>query len=564
MDYAAASQWVEATPVFLLEISWGARIYRFSTEPITLTGASNSYLFHGGMDAPEIGFTLEKYGFSAEGESIPIAVTFPVNVSEEQERGNLLDGARAEISFILQKNGVSQQAYEERFIQFSGLVSQPVFGSPDAPVGYVEFSIEQRAIVESTSLLEAVCGPNGQISDNDILNGSKKNSVWELLIAAVDQVHKGKKAPIVLGETGKALGTISGNLIDVRATPAYVIAYSNSVPDNLPLFLLIAGHPVTASSVKIYDSEGNSDTATPAYFVGPENNVFTYVIIEFASTSLKSAVIDNQIEYWCAWTSGGGLPSPYRSGPLEGGGDVCLWALSMVSKDVDFDRWIGLAPVLNRYKFAGYINEAEIDPIGFLEQNIFPFLPISVGIGPKGFRPILNLAMIGEMITPQASISAGPDFFRVGSIITESSYDDIANQIQLNFAFNSARESYYSTVRIVPDKKRGLWFEFTDDYASVSYQIFGRRSKSFDADYIYDYQTAILVIQDLIRDQALPKRLVEYSAAPAWGWLQLGDIISLSDSDLSLVNRKTQILEKKWSGSNWIFKLEIEQNPVIN
>ena len=76
--------------------------------------------------------------------------------------------------------------------------------------------------------------------------------------------------------------------------------------------------------------------------------------------------------------------------------------------------------------------------------------------------------------------------------------------------------------------------------------------------------TANKIALDKIREFALPKRTIEYEAAPAFGVIEIGDIIDLTDPEIHLEDVKSQIIAKRWTGSNWIFTLEIEDNKIVN
>tara|TARA_Y100001973_G_scaffold51091_1_gene75815 strand:+ start:2571 stop:4289 length:1719 start_codon:yes stop_codon:yes gene_type:complete len=571
MDYAAARKWVNTRPIFLVEITWGAYVYRFSTKAINLSDGSLNYAFLGGMDEPEIDFKLQKYGFDAEGDSIPFALVFPVDISEEISKGNEIEGSSVELSFVLEdlRTGETAQNYDDRFILFKGIVAAPIYGYPERPAGYVEFSAEEKLIIDSVSLLDTIVGTNGRMDNADISNDEyAASSPFTLIITDgivdVADVHFGKRWPIILGFPGVSRSSITGSLSNLKATPVYAINYSNSVPDNLPMFLLIAGHAVEATSVKIWDSEGNSDTGTVGHFVGSKGNIFAYTIIEFASTTLKSAIVDEQIEYWATWDTGGGLPSVMEGGPIEGGADICLWCLSQVSRDIDWSAWGSVTPLLNKYKFAGYIIDDQIEPIQFLEENILPFLPIEITIGPQGLKPILNLPIAVDELLSMDTIIAGEDWSRDGPIVTETNYEDICNQLDLSYAKNCMKDSYTGTIRIVPDKVRaGRWTEFSNDFSQLSFRLFGRRQKSLSADYIYDVGTATKVARDYIKMYALPTRTATYNAPTRYGYLNLGDIITLSDSSIHLSSVKAQIIGKSWQRNHWSFQVELADNIIL-
>ena len=81
---------------------------------------------------------------------------------------------------------------------------------------------------------------------------------------------------------------------------------------------------------------------------------------------------------------------------------------------------------------------------------------------------------------------------------------------------------------------------------------------------IYDFETAILVARDIVRSNCDPRKQLEYMAAPRFGFLRIGDIISLSDTDLYFVDLICQIVRMEWSGSGWKMLVEFQENRILN
>lgn len=564
MIAAPAPKWIDTSLIFLLEINWGGYTYRFSTKPIIITDGSSSYQFMGGLEDPEIKLQLTR-GFNIEGDSIPFRLIFPVDVAKQQAKGNYLDGATGELFYVFEKSGNPIQSYEDRYIIFKGIVSQPVYGFPEQPTGYVEFSLEERVFVEELDLRTAIVGTAGRLDQTDISNPDKSASSPLTAISTgslvdVATVHEGKPFPVIIGKTGHAYSLSTMALRDIASTPAYLIGIGAVAP--LPGYFLIAGHLVEATSVKIYDSQGHSDTAAVDNWVNDNGDIFSFASVNFSTTTLANAKVNEEIEYWVTWDLAGGYPSPYNAGALEGGADVLLWALDLVTKDIDYDSFCAAMPLLNKYKFAGYINEG-VSPINFIESNIIPYLPVEIGIGPKGIRPIVNLALSGEHITPIEIITADSSFYRAGPIKTDTDYSNIINQINIRYAKSGIKDKYQGTIRVVPTKTGAAWFEFTNDYAYSSYQQFGLRSTDLVFDYVYDYKTAVQIAEDYIKLRSLPKRTIMYSASPKWGFLWIGDIVEITDNDINLSSAKAQLIGKQWTGSNWELTFELEINPLI-
>lgn len=565
-------EWKSRTPIFLLDLEWGAKTYRFSTKTCNIEKDSRSLQYKGKLQDFEYDIKLQRFDYDGEGDSLPFSIVFDVDISKAHADGNPIDGARGEVSFVLDGPEGIAQNFDQRIVIYRGIVSNPIYGHPDEPSGYVEFSLESRAIIENISLLDEIVGLSGRVDSADLSTSTHSGSspfapILSGVNLQVSEVHRGKRNPIIIGKSGKAISrTVTSGLVSIPMSPAYVIGYSNSIPDNMPLYLMIAGHPVESSTITIIDSKGNSESAPVGEFIDSEGNIFSFTTIEFhPSTTLQSAVADNSIEYWGAWidSDGGGLPSPFSEGVLENGGEICLWALSLISSDIDYDSWNSVIPLLKSYNFAGYINDPDISPLQFIESEILPFLPISIVMGSKGLKPVPNLRILGSKIVSDFGITAGSNWRRSSPISSPNSMGEIINEVDIAFAYKGKNPSFLGSVRITPFP-RNRKYEFTDDYSRTSYNIYGRHSASFECNFVYDFMTANRIARDKIREFALPKRTIEYEAAPAFGFIEIGDIIELTDHEIHLENVKSQILAKRWTGSNWIFTLEIEDNKIVN
>ena len=121
-------------------------------------------------------------------------------------------------------------------------------------------------------------------------------------------------------------------------------------------------------------------------------------------------------------------------------------------------------------------------------------------------------------------------------------------------------------IQIIPEKVTAAWFKYTNDMAFISNLQFGTRSKTITADYIYDYNTAVQVATDYIQKYSLPTREVSFIAHPKWGYLRVGDIIGLTDTELGITDQKAQIIAKKWAGASWEYRFnyQMKQNTTFN
>jgi hypothetical protein len=76
--------------------------------------------------------------------------------------------------------------------------------------------------------------------------------------------------------------------------------------------------------------------------------------------------------------------------------------------------------------------------------------------------------------------------------------------------------------------------------------------------------TAIRIAEDTLRIRAMGAYGFDASAAPRYGYVMLGDILSISSTRLGLTDWKCQVIAKRWEQNRWIFTIYIENNNFIN
>ena len=66
----------------------------------------------------------------------------------------------------------------------------------------------------------------------------------------------------------------------------------------------------------------------------------------------------------------------------------------------------------------------------------------------------------------------------------------------------------------------------------------------------------------MIRRKSLPEKRTQYRAAFSFGYLRLGDVISLTDPELGLEFAKAQIVGKAYDGSSWLYDIMYQENTI--
>lgn len=537
--------------IWLLEVNWGGALYRFSNIPIKVSYNDGELPFEGQLDALDYTEAADLFDISVEANSISVSVVFPVDMVQEFRAGRILDGSRAELSYIMSRGGAPLQTWEERILLFEGEISQPIIGDPEEPIGFAAFSIEQQPYDMSGYLIDR----------DDFINISKFPQL-------PDDIGPGKAYPFVFGNPSNSIRSDGTNVPNLHSTPAYPIDVHTGGEGGSHDYLMIAGHKVEASTVMIRD--GDYRVATVSVQESKDSNgvLYSYVNIHGSSLYTADSTGHSNKSYFTKWYNPGGAGSyagshlnPYGEGILEGGGDLIRYALSKTGMEVDWSAWGSVSDLLNQYQFAGYVNDPTVTSWDWLNQNILPLMPVSVVSGPYGLRPVIYLQYFqGTKIHFTTHILEGSDFQRVSALEAANSLDEIFNVIELRYAKDGSG-SYMSYYSIGYDLDYETVTIDRDGYAKLSQERYGVRRNVIESDYIYDTGTAGRVARYLLRSSCLVKRRIQYRAAPRYGFLMVGDVIGLTSASLYLEEQIATIVSKKWDRTSWVYDILIEDNP---
>lgn len=538
--------------VWLLVVDWGGAIYRFSNIPVEIAYDDGDYQFQGQLDQLDYVEESDLFELSVEANSVSVAVVFPHNMVQEFRGGRILDGARAELSYIMVRNEQPLQTWEERILLFEGEISQPIIGDPEEPEGFAAFSVEQQPYDMSGYLLD----------QDNLINISKFPQL-------PNDIGPGKPYPLVFGNPSNSIRSDGTNVPNLHSTPAYPIDVHTGGEGGSHDYLMIAGHKVEASKVMIRDGDYRVATVDVEEAKDTNGVLYSYVNIHGSSVYTADASGHSNKSYFTKWFNPTGAGSyagahlnPFGEGLLEGGGDLIMFALSKTGMDVDWEAWGSVAQLLNDYRFAGYVNEPRITAWDWLNQNILPLMPVSVVSGPYGLRPIIYLQYFqGERIAFTTHILEGSDFQRISALEAAVGLDEIFNAIELRYAKDGTSGNYMSYYSIGADLEYIPETLDFDGYATLSQQRYGLRRNVIETDYVYDTGTAGRIARYLLRANCLVKRRLTYRAAPKYGYLMIGDVIGLTSDTLYLTEQIATVVSKKWDGSSWLYDILIEDNP---
>ena len=117
-------------------------------------------------------------------------------------------------------------------------------------------------------------------------------------------------------------------------------------------------------------------------------------------------------------------------------------------------------------------------------------------------------------------------------------------------------------IRSERNESAAVPYEIVSPYSIQSVQRYGRQEGTVSLEYVHDRDTAIKIGLDLIRRKSLPEKRTQYRAAFSFGFLRLGDVISLTDPDLGLQSAKVQIVGKAYEGVSWIYDIMYQETTI--
>lgn len=536
------TQLMGSTPVFCVEFLWGGRVHRYATHDITLQ--SNGGPIHYLPSIMEFDFveSADLTSIDLEANIVSMGLIMDdVDLLERWSQGDTMEGLDAEFFYLLMRDDVAQQSFEDRVVLYRGQIQEPQIGDPNQFYQFVSISIEAQPYDSNRLLMASNKYIDTRFDDRDT------------------NTSDGKPYPIVLGSAGGAIRTTEGTTKNIFALPNYNTQRYDSHYGEM----MIAGHEVEATQIVIQDENFMEVTKNIGVRDDGRGNVFSYVrLVPSDNVAIPNYTGSGESrQWWYYFTNGGGLANPFGDGDLKGAGDICRWALQRSGQLIDDGAWANLSPILNQYNFEGYINDPKITAFNWLNGNIFPFLPITVRMGPKGLRPILIEMWALTHVTSMASITVdnGSNVIQVSPINTIRTTSELVNELTLRWGKRGFDQSYTSMVRVTNIQSEE--YDVVSDYSILSVNRYGTKPAAIDSDYIYDRDTAIKVAMDMVRSKCLPIQFIEVDVDMELGWLMVGDVLDVTVPKLYLTNHKMVIVSKRWRETHWRWELAFEMNP---
>ncbi len=507
---AYRSELVGTVPILLLTLRYAGREVLLSTSPCAPVDRDGRVRpFGGGLPHSAIDDTFTLFEQEAPLRSVPFEVVFPgMDVALMESRGHDLTAATGELS-----RWVPGSAWEDRQVLLDGQLVQPEYGTGDEPV---RFSLEelpyddQYLIPDSTAIVSTSTWPSAHES------------------------ALGAYYPEIIGAPG--VYDAQGVQQVVPGSPALVVVWDGTYVEKL----LLAGHKAGATSVTIFNSAGDSYSAGAV--VTEVDGLGRYVTtVDISGWSAANRA--DPSGWYAAWTGGGGRLLPDETGAMDGAGEVLAYYLSRSSVRVDLGRVAAAATALNAFKVATYI-DAPIAPLELVRRFLLPWLPVSITSGAGGLAPVVWRYWASRRDAVEDINADTPGVVRVGGIRRTRSRRDVANEIRVSWAYDAAAKAprRLTVLKASPDLAAG---EYTSKHVQNSALQYGASAKEWLAQ-TCDGATVARVADWLSRAYATVPRVVTYDTPPEYGWLDLGEIVTVTDTEVHIAGDVGLLTGRTW------------------
>lgn len=528
---------------WLLDFELNGRPFRFATAPLLIARDDGSELFY------QEG--LQDFSHSLTGEgSTDFTIPIELDASENWEVlvANFVTLERAP---AIVRRYFEGQILEEARVVVRGQLQGFAYGER---LERVTFNVVRRIRTRGRMFPTP-----GMVVDEDTW---PVRALWN-----VPETILGAFYPIIVGAPGTTAGVTGGN----PATDGLMVEQRAATLGDR---LMIAGHRVQATSVTVHDYTDETAPISNVIAVQETTDLVGRIISYCDLTVFGAAIQPGDVFYvsWDANGNGGGLKSTTTNGLLRGGHEIIVWLYeTWTDTDIDDPSFSAHADFLNAYKFDTFINEP-IDPEEWIQSEIIPFLPIAPLEGAEGlyfYRRRFNASRTEAV----ARLDADTQRISRGSAITTQS-TQIVNEVTVEFQPDRSTGRFRSRVTISADDltrgedelEAGLLENDVRIQASyrarLSRQRFDRQSISIQLNAVWDEPTAVRIATDIISEQALPRRFVDYVGETDLEAFGIGDIVILNDTSVELIDVVALILDMTVGGPDVVLHFELIDDPI--
>lgn len=479
-----------------------------------------------GVEIPHHG-TLEVGGFG-EGIEIGGGITGPCSAAVSFHLGDveahdlILEGhdladAFGEVS--LWEEGTS---YAQRYVLVTG---------PFQPGGIANRGEPIEGEISEDVVEEAATWPPAE--------AAASLETWTTLPNDDDEVAPDAKPyPFIFGFPGPYRND-GGDDVRASGSPAIIVDDTGGAE-----FALVAGHAISATSVRVWTSQDLGAPADKSYDapVSQTTDLLGRVVTVAALSGAPATWTDFTVEFFATdfdFGTGGGITGLHGTGPITGLGDAIEFLLvkrydATGTERIDHGSFAALRPILNQWRIGFYTSSEDGDPIDLISNRLMPMCPnLWLVGGPRGVRPVfLADTPMGDCPT----LTVGRDLLATDEPWSYAKVK-VVNSVTVSFALRVRTDEMCATVTV--DRTN-------NNYAASGY---GRSKTEIGAELLcdatYDRGTAGLAGAELMRTSwTKPICMVYDCPVDVAMRLELAQRVKLVDEDEGITERLMWVMAR--------------------
>jgi hypothetical protein len=510
---------------WVLSITWRGSAYHWTSRAIGLDGPKSTYV--GLVSINAIPERLSLDGNPALPE-VSVSISWPTSdpVAEGIASGASLVGTEARLSLVPSSSpGIGSWA--DRYVVVRGVIEQPLWGDASEPVSFAivryedhdrsswppaEWKVSEYTFPTSS---ETVSPPG--MPPIDIQSHYKAGYVYL-------SPDTGSAYPVPWGTPGVIRGR-SGldNNNEVPVVPAIVVDRDS---DGLVNTLLVSGGRPESNAFTLWYliddvwyyhdfSGGSSEDKTLVY----SQDAIGQPIAVYNMTTGWTDAGRSASKYATSWPNGGVLLSGRPEGS-RGAGQLGVWWLERSGIPVDVPTALGASSELDAYRMDGWLEEP-VSASEWIADRLTGALPAFMANAANGSRYLRPIQWQAVASDSRAKLIEGAGTVRRSDRVATIG-DGRAKTIVVRWGFDLKVEGYaFTTYRYIGDVSRGIEEELEIELPDC-----------------YEARTAELVAQWTAWREAAPRDQIRITVATdRWGWLSPGDVVTYTESGLSMTDR---------------------------
>jgi hypothetical protein len=575
---------------YVVTLTLGSRVLHFSHEALDIVQDDGSFISVAAGLIADIDATR---ALQIQQTTVPLrSVSMSIITEAEDWAAIVADGYDLAAGVGELSEWIPGRTWEDRQIILTGLLDAPTYGARGEPLAYTlkNHPMQDRGqILPPTAIVDAQTWPNAHehaegrnyplvIGQPGLIGSTRYHGSPGLVVSVAagtvlicdGEVQASKVSYLEEADPEKWVSVDVNKTTDGRGRTVSTITMNgetwtaHSSGSTVDFFAPVSGADAGETEdgfYRGYVGKFSFTTATAAlrgveFLITRWNSDFSLGgsqgrarVEQFDGTSLPAApghldeavvrpVLDGQVQI--CWTGGGGILNRTRTSLLRTAGDVLEHLFQASTLNVDRGRTAAAAELLQGYLIDCYID----DPVGvweWIQGNLLPILPISIRYGPSGLYPIVWRSVIeDEQGSLVQSLNADDgDIVRVGVVETSSTlHGELANTIRVAYAVDSETGDYRAAYLLHgdPDRISNGSATASSRITRVSVARYGEIPVELQTSVVWDRSTAAAVAYQAALRHALPVRRINYLCPQAFGWLEEGCGVQLTDSELSLSN----------------------------